>query len=170
MSDRVLATVWNWREPRAARAGGSPRRRGLIQAAVLLAVAVVFRWGLGHALPALIAGGLAAVVLVTSQAIPAAFAAIEGFGRRLGVWVGAALTWLLLVPVWLLIFVPGGLALRLQGRDPLHRSLRPVHLTYWIPRRRRPAREDYARQFLVEDREARHLERPVDAAKREDAR
>ena len=32
------------------------------------------------------------------------------------------------------------------------------------------AREDYARQFLVEDREARHLERPVDAAKREDAR
>lgn len=170
MSDRVLATVWNWREPRTAAAGGSPRRRGLIQTAVLLAVAVAFRWGLGHAVPAFIAGGLAAVMLVTSQALPAVYAAIEAFGRRLGEWVGAALTWLLLVPVWLLIFVPGGLLLRLQGRDPLHRSLRPAHLTYWIPRRRRPAREEYARQFLVEDREARGLERPVGAAEREDAR
>lgn len=170
MPDRVLATVWNWRDPAIAREDGSPRVRAAIQAAVLLTVAAVFRFVLGHPTPAYIAAGIAAVVLLLALALPSAFRALENFGKRFGAWVGAALTWILLVPVWLLIFVPGGLVLRLQKRDPLHRTLRPPHLTYWIPRRRRPAPEDYARQFQVEDREARGLERPVGAAEREDAR
>lgn len=170
MSDRVLATVWNWREAGPARRGGNPRLRGLIQTLVLLAVAAGLRWGLGHALPAFIAAGVAAVILVTSQGVPGVYAAIEAFGRRLGVWAGAALTWLLLVPVWLLVFVPAGLVLRLRGRDPLHRAPRAAGLTYWIPRRRRPGPEEYARQFLVEDREARGLERPVGAAEGEGVR
>lgn len=170
MSDRVLATVWNWRNPAPVTDRAHPRRRGLVQTAVLLAVAAVFRWGLGHGLPALIAVGFAAVILVTSQAMPGAYAAIENFGRRLGVWVGTALTWLTLVPLWLLVFVPVGLVLRLRGRDPLHRAPRAAGLTYWIPRRRRPAPEEYSRQFLVEDREARGLERPVDGIDREGGR
>ncbi|MCB1150238.1 hypothetical protein KDK88_01730 [bacterium] len=161
MSDRVLAVVWNWRHAAPAASGGHARRRGLIQTAVILAVAAGLRWGLGHELPAMIAAGVAAVVLGTSQAVPGAFAAIEGFGKRLGFWVGTALTWLTLVPLWLLVFLPAGLILKATGRDPLHRKPHAPGLTYWIPRRSRPAPEDYARQFLVEDREARGLKRKV---------
>ena len=59
------------------------------------------------------------------------------------------------------IFLPGGMALRLWGRDPLHRHYRPVGLSYWIPRRQQPQPQQYGRQFLVEDRAARAELRPL---------
>lgn len=161
MSSRILKTVWNWREPASAIIEPPAWRRGLLQVCVLLALAAVFRFGLGHDLPALIAVSLAGVVLVSSLAIQPVFRAIEAFGRWLGGIVGGSLTFVLLVPVWLLFFLPVGIILKLQRRDPLHRGFRDADLSYWIPRRRRPDVATYERQFLVEDREARILRRPV---------
>jgi hypothetical protein len=161
---RVLHTVWNWRDP-ASRSTETPAwRRGLLQVGVLLTVAAVFRFGLGHQLPAMIATGLAVIVLISSIAIPPVFRGIEAFGHWLGQVVGGALTYVFLVPVWLLMFLPGGIILRMQGRDPLHRKFRDQGMSYWIPRRKRPDTETYERQFLVEDREARELLRPVGQA------
>jgi hypothetical protein len=80
---------------------------------------------------------------------------------RFGGAVGRLLGVVLLTPVFCLVIVPGGLWLRLRGRDPLHRRLRPPDLSYWIQRRTQPAPHQYDRQFLIEDKAARAERRPL---------
>ena len=86
-----------------------------------------------------------------------------GWLRRFGQVVGTSLAWLLLTPLWLLVFVPGGLWQRLRGRDPLRRVPLKAGLTAWTPRRRASDARSAARQFQDEDREALGLERPEGA-------
>jgi hypothetical protein len=128
---------------------------------------VLFQW-IGHPTFARIIWGLAGLILVLGLVAPPAYRPVHRFGQWLGRAVGALLTWVLLVPFYFLVFTPGALLLRLQGRDPMHRRLRDSKYTCWI-RRTRPAQADtYRRQFLLEDREARGALRPVGVKTGED--
>ncbi|NIP18141.1 MAG: hypothetical protein GWM87_08275, partial [Xanthomonadales bacterium] len=62
---------------------------------------------LHHVLMSKVIVALAALVLISGLFLPRVFNAIERGGRRLGFWVGTGLTWILLVPFFYVVFVPG---------------------------------------------------------------
>ncbi len=161
----VQGTVWNWRDSegqgKEKSEAATLRRQAVIQALVMGVIGfVLFQW-IGHHTFARVIWGLAGLILVLGLIAPAAYRPIHRFGQWLGGAVGVLLTWVLLVPLYYLVFTPGALLLRLQGRDPMHRRLRDIKFTCWIPRTRQATTESYDRQFLLEDREARGLLRPV---------
>ncbi len=164
MNEKVRHTVWRWRDTDPAEPEHPVRDvKGRILRSGLpgLVIGAVL-WFLGWRLPGgIVMGSSLALVLLGLAAPPLRRKATALLGR-MGAWTGRLLGVLLLTPVFLLVVVPIGLYLKAAGRDPLHRRpLRPG-LTYWIPRRNRPEPEQYRRQFLVEDPQARALERPVE--------
>jgi hypothetical protein len=164
--ERVLAATWDWRAP-AGPAPGSGRaalrRAALTQAGVTAAVGAVLRFGFGHHLFPLVLWGIAILVLFLGLFLPRAYRPVHAFGRGLGRVVGKILLYVLLVPFYYLFFTPVALLLRLQKRDPLHRSFRDPRHTYWIARGPRERGENASRQFLREDREARGALRDVES-------
>lgn len=172
MAESPSGVIWNWR---ARSAAGAPmrsarrlRRQGLIQGAVLVAVALLLKFVLHRSLPGDVLVVLAAVVLLMAVWRPAWLAPWLRLGRRIGSAVGTGLAWLLLTPFFALFMVPGALLLRLRGRDPLARRPLDPGLTGWIPRGADPSPESMARQYLVEDRAARALRRPLVDSSRAD--
>ena len=118
----------------AASTGGRTGRRAALQSAIMLAVALIFFLWLKKP----VAGGLVLAmslgVLVCGLFIPPAFKAIDRFGHKLGEWVAAGLTWLLLVPFFYLCFVPSRAILAVSGRDPLNLGFKSKAASYWTPR------------------------------------
>lgn len=147
----AAAAIWDWRrpldDPRAA--SRLARRRGFVRASVALALAGI---GLtfGHSTVFRLACGAGAVGLAT---LVAAVVSPLGALRRLesalalaGSWVGRAVTWLVMTPIFYLVFTPFGLLTRRGARDPLHRALDRTAATYWT--RRDPDRPvTHERQF-----------------------
>ena len=154
--------TWNWRARSAERARADRRSRlhGLLQALFVVAVAVVLRFVLRRGTLADIAFVAGVLMLLAALFRPHLLVPVRRFGLSLGRAVGIALTWLLLVPFFLLFIVPGGILLRLRGRDPLSRGALEPGMTGWIPRRQSPTAESLLRQFMVEDRAARLVRRP----------
>ena len=118
----------------AAANNGRTIRKAVLQSAVMLAVALLFFLWLKRPVAGGIVLTLSLVVLVCGLFIPVAFKAIARFGLKLGEWVGAGLTWLLLVPFFYLCFVPGRIVLAISGKDPLNLAFKSRATTYWIPR------------------------------------
>jgi hypothetical protein len=161
----VAAVTWNWR---ASRENGPPtgrpyRRLALIQGSIMILFAVVIALVFKHALTSRIIAGLGVLVIALGLFAPRAYRPIHGFGQALGRFVGQVLVYVLLVPFFYLVFLPGALILRLQKRDPLHRHYREARWSYWIRRSTVDSRENISRQFLRENREARAELRNVDA-------
>lgn len=158
----VQETVWNWRNP-GPEGGGSVnlRRQAVIQAAVMAVIGLLLHQWIGHQTFGLVIWALAAVVLILGLAAPKAYRPIHRFGQFLGKAVGGLLTWLLLVPLFFLVFFPGAIVLKLTGRDPMSLRRKDDRYTCWIPRRRAIPNSNYVRQFLLEDKAAREELRPV---------
>ena len=151
MNNNVLSVVWPWREQSAGAAKpkqtGPSRTAVVTQTAVMAAIgALVYGW-LDHPAMGIAVWGLAAVVLVSGFFLPPVFAAIERFGKLLGKWVGALLTWGLLAPFYYLCFFPMHLALKLRGKDPLQRRCPTDQPTYWTPRKPLADLSQYRKQF-----------------------
>jgi hypothetical protein len=91
--------------------------------------------------------GVSGVLLISGLFIPPVFNRIEQFGRWFGKGVGIAITWILLVPVFYLLFVPGRLILMVRGIDPMCRKFPTAAPTYWVPRKPVTNLEEYKRQF-----------------------
>jgi len=116
---------------------------------------------IGHRISGLVIWGLALFILLLGLVAPRAYQPIHRIGKWLGRIIGNLLSYLMLVPLYLLVFTPASIYLKLKRRDPMQRQKRDPQHTYWIPRRLRSALGGYRRQFLLEDREARSLLRPV---------
>lgn len=170
MNASVQETVWNWRDKSGQNAGTSEaaglRRQAVIQAVVMGVIGFILLKWIGHPTFAKVVWGLAGVVLVLGLAAPRAYRPIHGFGQWLGRAIGALLTYVLLVPLYFLVFTPAALILRLQGRDPMQRQPRDRQYTCWVRRDRAATPESYTRQFLLEDKGARRELRPVGAGNR----
>jgi hypothetical protein len=121
--------------------------RGLLQAAIMGGIGLVLHRVVGHVVMARVVWGLAGVVLVSSLFIHRVYAAIEAFGRWLGIWAGTGVTYLLLVPFFYLVFVPGRLVLLLLGRDPMQRTFPSPESTCWSPRKTKMDEKHYRKQF-----------------------
>jgi hypothetical protein len=166
-----MQATWDWK----SRQGSAPttpaggyRRSALIQAVVMSLIAGFLYFGLHHHLFARIIWVLAGLVLVLGLVFPPAYRPLHAFGQWLGRVVGKTLNYVLLVPFFYLFFTPVALLLRLQSRDPLHRSFRDSQWTYWIARSRKNRTENIDKQFLREDRDARKDLRPVGDLPRRD--
>jgi hypothetical protein len=146
----VVRAVWPWDVPAAPPRDDRPRlrRKALIQALVMAAVAALFFffWR-GHVvLPAVLAG-LAALNLLLGLAAPRAFGAIDRALQAFGRGCGIAVTWLVLTLLFYLFFLPARLILLAARRDPLERRFPDTPTSYWVPRRSVKSMDDYRKQF-----------------------
>ena len=164
MNGPASKVVWDWRardpERDRDRLAVRLKRDGLIQGLVVLGLGFAVKNLLGHRTlgDVLVVVGAAQGMVATWR--PLWLRPVRRLGGAFGRLVGTALTWLLLIPFFLVVIAPAALYLRLRGRDPLHRRPLAAGLTAWIPRRHAATRESLQRQFLAEDREARALQRP----------
>ena len=138
-SDNMARSIWPCcKETQAVPPAGvrqeTTSKRAVIQFAVALSIALVLFFLLKKPVMAGIVTGISTVVLICGLFIPTAFLAIEKFGLKLGEWVAAGMTWLLLVPFFYICFVPGRLIMILRGKDPLNLRLSAKVSTYWVPR------------------------------------
>ncbi len=120
--------------------------RASLQALIPFAVAVFLAWK-GRMIAGGVVGGIGVVVLLSGLLVPALFLKLEQGGRWLGKAAGVGLTWLLLVPMYYLVFAPGRLLLMMTGKDPMARKFPTNEKTYWIARKPVASPDEYKRQF-----------------------
>jgi hypothetical protein len=151
--------VWSWRhaadlaDPDTARArsaaeAAAARRRGWVQAAVGFAVALALGL-LWRPVAGYVVAGVTLVLLGIALAFPLTLhkqiqRGLQVFGHA----VGTAVTWVLMTLLYLVLFLPVGLALRLAGKLRLTTRPDPRAATYWQtpdPARHTPAQ--YRKQF-----------------------
>jgi len=121
-------------------------KRAALQALIPFAVAA-FLTGKGRIVSGGVVAGIGAVVLLSGLLVPSLFLKLEQGGRWLGQAAGAGLTWLLLVPMFYLVFFPGRLILMMTGNDPMARKFPTKAPTYWIARKPVASPDEYKRQF-----------------------
>jgi len=119
----------------------------LLQAAVPAVVGAVLYFKYHHQVASGILCGIGTLMLISGFFIPALFEKIEKVGRWIGKVFGTALTWVLLTPMFYLVFLPGRLILMLQGIDPMCRKFPTDAPTYWVARKPVSDVNEYKRQF-----------------------
>jgi hypothetical protein len=127
--------IWNWRDPQPHGPPPPPasreRVRGSFQAAIVAAIAGLLLL-LGVRIVASVMLGAAAIVLLAALASPRGlYAVLDRMAQAIGSRIGRALTWLLLVPLFYLFFLPFGLLFRRGRRDRLRRYFDAEAPTYW---------------------------------------
>jgi hypothetical protein len=90
---------------------------------------------------------IAAIILLSALASPTGvYRAIQGLFETLGNVTGRVLTWVMLVPLFYLFFLPFGLLMRRGRRDRMKRFFEPDAESYWEPHKAFSA-ADHERQF-----------------------
>jgi hypothetical protein len=123
------------------------RQRALIQTAIAGIVAGLIYWKWRHPVPAVVILGIAGTLLVMALVWPSRYAAVDRGMMRFAVWVGIALTCVVLVPFFYLCFGTAGVWLRLRHRDPLHRRYDPSRVSYWEKRPPVEGKAHFERQY-----------------------
>jgi hypothetical protein len=145
---RVVAATWQWRDGAGRAAGGSGWGRKAAGCGIPLLVAALLMWR-GRWRPAWIVAGIGCSYLAALLFAPGVAQRIDAGLRRFGMWVGIGLTWLLLVPVFYVVFAGSAVLLKLASRQPLGLKLDPSRQSYWrVPEsRRRNDGASYSHQF-----------------------
>ncbi|HOW98702.1 MAG TPA: hypothetical protein P5567_05920 [Kiritimatiellia bacterium] len=148
--NEVSAVVWPWCRAKAsqdpAAAARALRHKALIQAIVTAVVGAALYFLFKHALAAYIVWGIAAFVLVTGFLVQPVFRAMDRLMQRFGIAVGTGLTYLLLVPFFYLVFMPGRLLMNVLGKDPLRLARATASPSCWSVRK--PLKPDhFKKQF-----------------------
>jgi hypothetical protein len=142
----VSRIVWPWMEALGKpTATPSCRKRAIIQFLCMLIVTGLL--SLKHPHMALTVLCVACYVIITGLVFPGLFLATERVFKIFGHWVGIALTWMLLVPFFLLVFLPGRLVLLASHRDPLTRDFPGKGRTNWRPHVVYEGRNHYRKQY-----------------------
>ncbi len=143
----VSAVVWPWpkkgEKPTAKK--DNVIQRALIQAVIagVIGLIVYFRH---HHIVGTVVLVLAGWTLFSGLFVPKAFLVVEKWMKKFAAAVGTALTWILLVPFFYIVFVPARALLILFHKDPLHLKFSPEASTYWTPRRQ-VSIEQFKRQY-----------------------
>lgn len=120
--------VWQWKTHNAP--AKPSRRSSWIQFCVMIVVGVFFVFFAHYKTAGLVLGisMLLLAGLLFSEKILHGF---ESVGKGLSFSIGTAVTWLLLAPVFYVVFVIVHLILKLRRTDPLHRSISAGAASYW---------------------------------------
>lgn len=150
----VSRAVWPWNQPPVIP---PPPRTSpshlLLQALAGFALAALAawllrHWGLAHWKTVWItASAFTTVLLILGFVAPPAHRAILGALIRLVVWVGNALTAVLLPAVYFLVLLPIALFRRLGGSDSLDRGFPGPAGSLWKPRKPVVSPDEYTRQI-----------------------
>jgi hypothetical protein len=131
------SVAWPWRNreiaerDREATHASALRKKGILQGIIGLAIGGGL-YSLGHPTLATVAACLATLTLVLAIVSPTgAFASLERRLAQLGKVVGAVVTWIVMLPIFLFFFVPFGLLFRRGTSDKMQRVLDPNAKTYW---------------------------------------
>ena len=144
----VVRIVWDWKDRPTRRSATSARPvAALVQAAVALAAATYMVFYKKYLVLGVVLYGLGTLVLIGGLFVPPLYRALDRGGKCLGRIVGAAATWLLLVPFFYLCFPFAHLILKLRGRDPLRRRWDPTAASYWTDRKPVERATHYSRQY-----------------------
>lgn len=135
--EEAAALTWNWQakpSDRESKRATVRRKQGALQSLVGYAAAGGLTY-VGHPTLAMVAGGIATMILLLALLSPlGAYAALERglttFGRGVGLVVG----WLALMPVFVLFFMPFGLLFRRGAKDPMKRQFDAAMTSYWRER------------------------------------
>lgn len=131
------ASVWTWQQDAAPDNGASARAvrlKGAWRAVVGFVAAGAFL-AFGHTIPGGVVATIAAVTLLAALASPlGAFAAIERGISRFARGLGQVVGWIVLMPVFLLFFVPYGLLFRRGANDPMKRAFDSAASSYFRTR------------------------------------
>jgi hypothetical protein len=146
--DDAVAPLPTWARPPAEEPPSSTRRGVLTRAATAAVVAGVMV-ALGHRTAAMVLVAVFTAVSVVSWLVPAVARAIERFLLRFQHLAGRVLTVVLLTAVYLVVFVPAALVLRLLRRDPLALGSRTGDASFWRPAAR-PKRPLHRRTYTDE--------------------
>jgi hypothetical protein len=118
---------------RQARRAAELRRSGVIRAVIagIFATALFF---FGRPIVGSIAASIGTLTLVLALVSPTrGYAALSRLVDRFAGWVGSALAWVLLAPVFFLFFVPFRLLFRRGAADALARGFDRTRASYWDP-------------------------------------
>jgi hypothetical protein len=147
----AAAEIWRWREPHAEASPESPQRArvlGSLQALGTAALGALLFVYWSQTIGAVVLG-LAAVVFASALISPTGLylGIRRGFGA-LARLTGRAMTWILMVPIFYLIFLPFGMLFRRGRRDRLQRYFEPDAASYWDPHEGpTAASQQYDRQY-----------------------
>lgn len=111
-----------------------------------LAGAVVFFF-FGHRFIGAVIWLLALALLLGFLFSPAIVHGFDRFGAWLGRFVGTALTYILLVPMFYLVFSFGRIMITILGRDPMQRKWLPEADSYWEDRAKIESAAHFSRQY-----------------------
>ena len=147
------SVAWDWRRSAGVDGGSrdreaaAARKRGIIQALVGLAVAVLF-YVFWRRVPAYVVGAVAIFTLLAALASPLGLyrgisRALEAFGH----FVGMAVTWVLMTVLYFLFVWPVGLLLRAAGKLGITTGFDRSRSTYWSAAAPRRGAESYRKQF-----------------------
>lgn len=112
---------------------------------MVLAGALVF-FVFGHRVVGGVIWFLACLLLFGFFFSPSIVKGFERFGAWLGRFVGTALTYILLVPMFYIVFSFGRLIITILGRDPMARKWLPEATSYWDDRPA-PTTSHFKRQY-----------------------
>ena len=112
--------------------------RPRVKVAITTPLACLIAWGMytwkGHVIMPLTVVAMALSIGFCGMFVPSAFARIERFFFRFAKVVAMVLTWILLTPLFYLVFTPARLGMKLRGKDPMKRKCPSNESTYWRPR------------------------------------
>jgi hypothetical protein len=136
-SAQAAAVIWRWRdgEPDAVAqpSATSARLRGSLQASAAAAVGLASYLYFSKSI-ALLAFAMAALVLLAVLVSPhGLYALLQRLFEATGRVIGRAMTWIVMLPIFYLFFLPFGKLMRRGKRDRLRRYYEPAATTYWEP-------------------------------------
>jgi hypothetical protein len=134
-------------EYRAAAAPGD-RKFGLTVGGICLGLCGL-RWALGHGGPAtMLLSACGAALILFGLLAPTALGPLNKAWMRLGLVMAAIINPLIMLLMFLLVFTPAAVAMRLKGRDALLLRRKPEDATYWHERGQlEPPASRLGRQF-----------------------
>jgi hypothetical protein len=138
--------IWSFtRDERAAVEPGRVRLRGGLQALVGVGVGLLMFLFVSPTIGRIVMG-IAGFILLSALVSPTVvYAGIEKLFDSLGHLLGRGMTWLLMVPLFYLFFLPFGLLFRRGRRDRLRRYSERDAATYW-ERREGPTAASHSRE------------------------
>ena len=126
------------------------RYRDILQASIGLvigySVATLLYLVKGHAIIAIIIASISSAIAICALFIPSAHFVIQKTLGWFAYWVGRLLSYILLLPLFYLFFVPARILRDCLGKDPLQLKKTVDKKTYWEPREKEELHQ-YRRQF-----------------------
>lgn len=124
-----------WEEIKAVDTSKKALRSfGWVVGLVLIGIAAFIWWRKGWVATGAVQwlGGIGGVLTVLGLTVPTILLPVYRVWMALAVVLGFVMTRVILSVVFYLIMTPIGLIMRLLGKDPMERTLKPEDSSYWI--------------------------------------